>query len=108
MSEQHWILGGALVNTTVSAVSPETPVDLRVQPTIGKFLGLLAKSYSTQKEEEFLVFFDGFLEEVDRYLDDSRISKELLSKTSTEAEFSSEEILDLENFMDKVIDQDEE
>jgi len=89
------------LNTTVCAAVPETPADPKVQPLITKFISLLEKAYLVQSEEQFAMFFEGFFEEVDSYLDDLRLGGKALIDPKQEAEFSNDEIRDLEEFMNK-------
>lgn len=99
MSEQMWTFGGGQVNMTVSAATPGTPADPRIQPILAKFLSLLEKSYFVRSDDKFQVFFDGFFEEVDAFFDNLRLDGQGLIDPNAEAEFTNEEIHELEEFM---------
>jgi len=89
------------VNMTVSAATPGIPADPRVQPLIGKFLSLLEKSYFVRSEGNFTRLFEAFFEDVDAFFDDLRIDGQGLISSSQEAELDSNDLRELEEFIDE-------
>ena len=76
MRMQH-AFGGALIDTSVTPVSPETPPDPAVTMVLAAFLAMMNKAYTTGREAQFQVILEICLEEINSYLDDKRIQEEL-------------------------------
>ena len=64
-------------------------------------MSLLEKAYFVQSDDKFARFFEGFFVEVDAYFDDLRMDGKGLLHSDDEAEFTNQEIQELEDFMDK-------
>jgi hypothetical protein len=63
------VIGGALINTSVTPISEGTPPDPRLQASIAAFLSMMDKAYAAQSSDEFLQIEEVFLSEVDVFLD---------------------------------------
>ena len=70
-----FVIGGALVNTSVTPINESTVHDARTAVALAAFLSMLEKSHNAGKSDEFLEIEKIFLSEVDNYLDDQLVSQ---------------------------------
>ena len=70
------VFGGALINTSVTPVSKDTPHDPNVDPAIAAFLAVMSKAYACGMEYQFRQVQEIFLSEMDIMIDDKRLSQQ--------------------------------
>lgn len=70
------VFGGALINTSVTPVSEETPHDPSVEASIAAFLAIQQKAYACGMEQQFRLVQEIFLDEMDQLIDDKRLAQE--------------------------------
>jgi hypothetical protein len=75
ISIEHTI-GGASISTKIRPLSEETPINSQLAPNIESFLSMMQKASFCGMEESFGRCLASFLEEMDIYLDDKRISRD--------------------------------
>ena len=68
------VFGGALINTSVTPVSNETPHDPNVDPLIASFMSMMSKAYACGMESQFRQVQEIFLSEMDTLIDDKRLA----------------------------------
>ena len=68
------VFGGALINTSVTPVSENTPHDPNVDTAIASFIALMNKAYACGMEKQFRQVQEIFLDEMDMLIDDKRLA----------------------------------
>ena len=70
------VFGGALINTSVTPVSDNTPHDPQVEACLASFVALMNKAYACGMESQFRQVQEIFLDEMDTLIDDKRLSQQ--------------------------------
>jgi hypothetical protein len=92
MSTTTHNIGGASISVEIRPISKTTPPNPRVAPNIASFLTMMEKASFCGRDADFSKCLVSFLEEIDQYLDDGRMPRDLPMDDYTVGE--------MEEFMD--------
>lgn len=68
------VFGGALINTSVTPVSENTPHDPNVDAMLASFVAVMNKAYACGMEHQFRLVQEIFLDEMNMLIDDKRMA----------------------------------
>lgn len=93
MNTTH-VFGGALINTSITPVSDQTPHDPNVEASIAAFLAVMNKAYACGMEHQFRLVQEIFLDEMDQLIDDKRLGAQLVEEPHSDPNASVEALMD--------------
>ena len=99
MKSEH-VLGNACISISSSPVNPEEPVNPKTLQDVQGFMSVLQKAYVLYEDLTFRKLLQGFLEEVDGFLDERRLEKK--AEMPEEAPDVMPSMDDLEKFLDEM------